>query len=625
MGSICGIYNFDEKKIVDKKILKKMSDKLKHRGADKEGYYLNGNIGFGYKQFMIGYESREQSISNENETIWIVLDGEIYNYVELREFLIKKGHKFSTKSDEEVIIHLYEDYEGDCLEFLRGMFVIAIWDERKKRLFIATDKIGQKTLYYINKDGKFVFASEIKSLLEFPEYEKEINFEGINYLFAYEWWIPWPYTSFKNIYKMLPATYFMIEGNKLTEKKYWTPDFINKTKKKEKEIVDELYNLIDESVKIRLRNNIPVGALLSGGVDSSGIVAFMSNYLSHIKTFTIGFQNKEKLNQEFLRAREISEMFRTEHYEVLLTDEDLIENIPQLVINHDEPYVCITGLYTYFLTKFIKEKGISLTLSGNGPDEIFWGYSSGVDLKIKSIVNGIAKYVPDEILNIFPKFLFPKNIQIRIENLKKPFSIKLSEGINKKFEENTFGLFKENFPKINKNYGELAKEYFSEAEGKTDLITAYSYTALMLTYAFGLTIQPNLDGMANTVEIKSPFLDQKIIEFAFSLPLEFKVKGFTPKGCKYIFKKTMEKKLPKNLLYTKKLAFGTDIKWEKLIIEKFGEKIKEEVLNGWWVKNNFFSREYIEMLFSKMPETKTSLQILRLYTLELWYRIYFKK
>jgi len=626
MCGICGIFIFNEKKKVEKSILEKMTKKLRHRGPDGEGYFLKGNIGLGHTRLIIiDPETGDQPISNENNFIWIVFDGEIYNYIELREFLIKKGHIFKTKSDAEIIIHLYEEYGENCLECLRGMFAFAIWDEKRKRLFVARDRIGEKPIYYYHKNGKFVFASEIKALLEFPEYRKEINFEGINYLFAYDWWIPWPYTSFKDIYKMEPAIYFIIEDGKLREKKYWMPDFKNKIKKKEKEVIEEFYELIDESVKLRLRSNVPLGALLSGGVDSSSVVAIMKDYISKIKTFSLGFEEKGRVDSEFLRARKIAKKLGTEHYEILFTPEDLVKNISQLIVNHDEPYVCITGLYTWFLTKFIKEKGVKVVLSGNGPDEVFWGYPSGVDLKIKNIINKWSKLLPGNLYGKFSK-LFPEESSVRkkIKNLGVNFSDKLEEGTNENFLLNTEGLFTKNWPEISSNYGGLAKKYFDEVSD-TNLLDAYSYMAYMLTYAYGLTLQADLNGMANAVEIRSPFLDQKIIEFAAKLSPDLKVKGFTPKGCKYILKKTMEKKLPKSLLYAKKFTFGTGINWEKWIVEKYGERIKEEILNGWWLRNNFFSKEYIEKIFTEKQKTGTSLQILRLYTLELWYKSYFEK
>jgi len=626
MCGICGIYMFDEEKKVERSILEKMTKKLRHRGPEGEGYFIKRNIGLGHTRLIIiDPETGKQPMSNENNFIWIVFDGEIYNYIELREFLIKKGHIFKTKSDAEIIIHLYEEYGENCLEYLRGMFAFALWDEKRKRLFIARDRIGKKPIYYYNKNGKFVFASEIKAILEFPEYRKEINFEGINYLFAYDWWIPWSYTAFKDIYKMEPAAYFIIENGKLTEEKYWIPDFKNKIKKREKEIIEEFYGLINESVRLRLRSDVLLGALLSGGVDSSSIVAIMKDYVSKVITFSIGFEEKGKVDPEFLRARKIAKEFGTEHYEILFTPQDLVKNISQLIINHDEPYVCITGLYTWFLTKFIKEKGVKVVLSGNGPDEVFWGYPSGVNLKIRSIINKWSKLLPG---NFYEKIsrLFPKrsNLKEKIRNLGVSFSYKLEKGIDENFLLNTEGLFTTNWPEVSSNYGSLAKKYFDEVEN-IDLLDAYSYMAYMLTYAYGLTLQADLDGMANGVEIRSPFLDQKIIEFAAKLSPDLKVKGFTPKGCKYILKKTMEKKLPKHLLYAEKLTFGTGITWEKWIVEKYGKRIKEEILNGWWVKNKFFSKEYIEKIFTERPETRTSLQILRLYTLNLWYKFYFEE
>jgi len=621
MCGICGIYDYNEERPVDKDILAKMNRRLVHRGPESEGYYIKENIGLAHRRLkIIDVETGNQPMSNENGSIWIVFNGMIYNYIELRENLEKKGHRFKTKSDTEVIIHLYEEHGEECLRYLRGMFAFAIWDEKSEKLFLAKDRVGKKPLVYMELNGKFIFASEIKALLEFPKYRIDIDWFGVSLFFAYEYWIPWPYSIFKGIKKLEPATYLIVyKDGRVKKKRYWFPNFLAKSSRKEEDLIEEFYHLIDESVKLRLRSDVPLGALLSGGVDSSSVIAITKEYIPEVSTFSLGFGDGGKVDEEFIRAKEISSKFKTNHHEVIFTSEHL-RYLPIMIFNHDEPFANITSLYIWFLTKFIKESGTTVVLSGNGPDEVFLGYSSGYQLKIQDIIYKAIQIFPKEIFSILPNGSLKEKILRRY----LPYSKMLSSGIEKRFNDNISGLFNSEIRQFQyEGVGNLLEKIYLESRAD-NLLDGYSYLALMLTYAHGLTAHTDASAMANAIEIRSPFLDHKIIEFAASLPINMKVKGFSEKGCKYIVKKTMERKVPKEILYAKKFGFGYNISWPALLLRKYGAQTKQFLLEGEWIKNRLLRKDYVERLFacSNRELAKNGMQVLRLLTLEIWFRIY---
>jgi len=621
MCGICGIYNYINESATDRDTIVRMNRKLIHRGPESEGYYIKRNVGLAHRRLkIIDVEMGAQPMSNEDGSIWIVFNGMIYNYIELKEDLERKGHRFKTRSDTEVIVHLYEDYGEQCLKYLRGMFAFAIWDERGEKLFLSRDRIGKKPLVYMDLDGRFVFASEIKALLEFPEYKIDIDWFGVGLFFAYDYWIPWPHTIFKGIKKLEPGTFLVVhKDGRIEKERYWFPNFQKKTRKSEEELIEEFYNLLDESVKLRLRSDVPFGALLSGGVDSSGIVAIMNDHLRRISTFSLGFGGAGGIDEEFIRAKKISGRFNTDHHEVVFTSDDL-KYLPRMILNHDEPFANITSLYIWFLTKFIKESGTTVVLSGNGPDEVFLGYSSGYQLKIRDIIHRTIQIIPQEIFSILPE----GGLRERILGSYLPYHKMLSSGVEKNVKRNVLGLFDQE--KIQIRYEairNLLEEIYLESKAE-NFLDGYSYLALMLTYAHGLTVNTDASAMANAVEIRSPFLDHKIIEFAASLPTNMRVRGLSEKGCKYIVKKVMERKVPRELLYIKKFGFGYNISWPSLLLRKYGMETKNFLVGGEWIRNGLFRKEYVENLFAggDYDRDRRGMQVLRLLALEIWYRIY---
>ena len=373
MCGITGIYVFDEKHEVPKALIEDMTNTMFHRGPDEFGFYVNENLALGHRRLsIIDLKAGRQPMSDKNGYIWIVFNGEIYNFRELRKDLEGKGYTFKTKSDTEVIIYSYEEYGLDCLKEFNGMFAFAIYDKRKKRLFLARDRLGIKPLYYTITDKEIIFASEIKAILKHPNVKKKVNLYGISSYLSYRY-VLGKETLFDGIYTLQPGYFLLCEDGKIKEKQYWElPIIPQKEDKGEEYYVRKLRELLTKSVKMRMISDVPLGAYLSGGLDSSIIVALMSDIKNEpIKTFSIGFE-EEGFN-EFEYARLMVERCKTNHKEILLNAEKYIELMPKLIRYKDAPLSVANEVPLYEMSKELK-KDITVVLSGEGADELFGGY-----------------------------------------------------------------------------------------------------------------------------------------------------------------------------------------------------------------------------------------------------------
>ena len=361
MCGIYGILNF-EGEPVSKEVLRRMGEVLRHRGPDDEGSYINAKrkmqnvkcrVGLGHRRLsIIDLDRGHQPMSNEDETVWIVFNGEIYNFRDLRPDLEAKGHRFSTRSDTEVIIHLYEEYGTDCLKFLRGMFALAVWDEKRGRLFLARDRVGQKPLSYTEHKGQFVFASELKAILQVPEIPREVNLSAMHHYLSYQY-VPAPLTMFKGIKKLPPAHFLVWERGRVRIERYWKLSCRAGTVKSEDDYQEGIRALFEEAVKLRLVSDVPLGAFLSGGVDSTAVVGMMSRLSNRpVKTFSIGFE--EKAYNELKFARMAAERFETEHHEFIVKPEAL-KILPKLIWHYNEPFADSSAIPTYYVAEKTRE------------------------------------------------------------------------------------------------------------------------------------------------------------------------------------------------------------------------------------------------------------------------------
>ena len=372
MCGIVGRLNFNPQP-VSIHLIRAMCDAITHRGPDDWGAYLRGPVGLGSRRLsIIDLEGGHQPISNEDQTIWIVFNGEIYNFLELRSQLLKKGHIFRTRTDTEVIVHLYEEHGVDCLQRLNGMFAFALWDEPRQRLFLARDRLGEKPLVYALRGSSLTFASEIQAVLQDWAVPRELDLQALDLYLTYLY-IPSPWTIFTAIRKLPPAHYLVCESGRVEIVRYWEVDFSHKTPLKEAEAIEMLLELLRDSVRQRLISDVPLGAFLSGGIDSSTIVALMSQTVGEpVRTFSVGFEGNELRHNELPYARQIADRFGTRHQELWVSPK-VTETLSMLVSHYGEPFADGSAIPTYYICQAAGQH-VKVVLTGDGGDEVFGGY-----------------------------------------------------------------------------------------------------------------------------------------------------------------------------------------------------------------------------------------------------------
>ncbi|MFH1541426.1 MAG: asparagine synthase (glutamine-hydrolyzing), partial [Elusimicrobiota bacterium] len=605
MCGIVGIYNFANDRQVEKNILQKMCDVIKHRGPDSEGYYisksetqnLKSKMGFGIRRLaIIDLETGNQPIYNEDSTIWVVLNGEIYNFLELRKDL-EKRHKFYTKTDTEVIVHLYEEYGENCVQYLRGMFAFAVWDEKNKKLFIAKDRIGKKPLYYYCKNGTFVFASEIKSILEYLQKTPEIDLESIDLFLTYQY-IPSPKTIFENIKSLLPAHTLACDKNgNIKIEKYWDLDFTKKTDLSFDCACTETEKLLKEATKLRMISDVSLGAFLSGGVDSSIVVGLMSQLSPQpIKTFSIGFE--EASFSELKYAKIVAKHFNTDHHEFIVKS-NFIEILPKLVWHYGQPFADSSALPSYFVANETK-KHVTVALNGDGGDETFGGY-----LRYKAMKGSLYFSWPFQILGKknteklsslipFRDKKYFRYLRRLVSALSEPPELRNIQWHCFFTNEAKQKLYSDNMKKnLHQNTYNYMKEIFENASAG-NIMDRVFYTDLKAYLPECLLVKMDIASMANSLEARSPFLDHKVLEFSASLPSAWKLHGLTTK---YILKKTFKNFLPKEILHRGKMGFGIPVgKWFK---NDWKNYFREIVLSEKAVNRGYFKKESLEQLFTE--------------------------
>ena len=554
MCGIAGKLYFDPSKVVEKSILKEMTDSIIHRGPDDEGHLIIDNIGMGFRRLsIIDLNLGKQPLSNYGKTLWITFNGEIYNYKELRKDLEKKKYKFRTNSDTEVIVNLYEEYGYNCLKYLRGMFAFVIWDDKNKKLFGARDRVGIKPFYYYHNSDQFIWGSEIKAIKAGNNLITQIDNKSLDQYLNYGHTLR-SCSIYNNIKKLLPGHYFFIEPLKSKEikiKKYWDIK-INKGSKSFEEYREELLYELKESVKMRMISDVPLGAFLSGGVDSSSVVSLMCELSSKpIKTFSIGFK-EEKFN-ELKYAKILSNKYKTDHHEFII-EPDSIDNLSKIVNMFGEPLADSSIIPTYFLSKYTKEH-VTVSLSGDGGDELFAGYSSynnmqklnNRPLNFEFFNKAISKFnslVPDYIE--LKKWLYYFSINSN--------NIGAYLGIFKEYERCNLYNFKQ------KN---ILNEYISENDKvkllsgiDADFISKMQILDIKTYLVDDILTKVDIASMSNSLEVRVPILDHKLIELALNIPSEMKINN---KNQKIIFKDAVKSLLPPQIISHKKQGFNMPI------------------------------------------------------------------
>jgi asparagine synthase (glutamine-hydrolysing) len=602
---MCGIngiaFSSRSQRQINESLLRRMRDVVFHRGPDDGGMFVDEQIGLGHRRLSIVDVSRgHQPMFNEDGSLVITYNGEIYNHADFRGELEAQGHTFETHCDTETILHLYEEYGAKCVEKLRGMFAFAIWNRREKTLFIARDRLGVKPLYYVSDDaGNLFFASEIKSLLEAKAVEPELNFAALPDQLANHG-TSFDETLFKNVKRLLPGHFLIWQDGRLKIEKYWDVSFEPKTEaKSDADYIDEWRAAFRKSVELRLMADVPLGMFLSGGIDSSAIAAMMSEMVSEpIKTFSVGFKEREA--NEFAYARMVAEAFKTEHHEITITPEQYFAELPNLVWHEDEPIGFTASVPLYFVSK-LAQKHVKVVLTGEGSDEILGGY--GRYQKTLALLKYGEKYE-----QFAPRFL-REIVKSGVSNLPNSLNYKLkrtflahSADIENLYFDN-FAVFpkamQENlFSAETKARIEEKNPYFhlhnllaqSDAENLLDKLL-YADTK---TYLHELLMKQDQMSMAASIESRVPFLDHKLVEFTAQMPERMKIRG---RDTKWILREAMKGILPAEILRREKMGFPVPIgNWFR---REFRNVVDEYVLSERSLSRNIFNSNYVREIVAR--------------------------
>lgn len=628
MCGICGIYNYSNKAPVEGAVLKRMNDALYARGPDDEGYFIEGHIGLANKRLsIIDVEGGRQPIFNEDGKICIVYNGEIYNHLELRKGLEEKGHFFKTRTDTEVIVHLYEEYNDECVKLLEGMFAFAIWDSKENRLLLARDRFGIKPLAYADIDGKLIFASETKAIVQNNSVSRDIDFEAVHYYLTYLS-VPSPLSIYKGIKKLPPACILICQDGKVIEKRYWA--IVPKKLKFDtlEEYSDEFYRLLKHSVKTQLMSDVPLGAFLSGGLDSSSVVGLMSLVSSQpVKTFSIGFREAEF--DELKYARFIAKRFNTEHYELIMTPKDL-GRIGDLIWNLDEPHADSSALASYLVSK-LAAPHVKVALTGVGGDELFAGYHAYIADKLSAYYSIVPKaltqkMIPNLISCIGANAQRPSKTRRALRFLKSAY-LPLKKRHTRWMtllgfdDDEKDELYSDFFKNETKGLDAFVatNEYFNMAEAiGLDYLNAAMFVDLNTYLNNDVLQQVDRMTMANSLEARVPFLDHKLVEFAFAIPSNLKLKGLT---LKFLIRKSMKGLLTEEITKREKHGFGVPIReWFKsdFIRGSINEFLSESSIK----RRGFLKVEYVKQLINEhtMGRADNSHKLWLIMVLEIWCR-----
>ena len=605
MCGICGILLRDRAK-VETQVLQKMNTAITHRGPDGEGYYQRPGIGLAMRRLaIIDLVSGDQPITNEDETVWVIFNGEIYNFPALRADLEKRGHTFRTHSDTECIVHLYEEYRDDCVKHLSGMFAFALWDEKNQRLLLARDRLGKKPIYYTEQAGGLFFSSELPSLLLALQgygIPARISRRVMDAYLSLQY-IPEPYTPFEHVFK-LPAAHRMIyDGFDFRLERYWDLEYLPKWRGNEDELAEELRGRVRAAVEMRLISDVPLGAHLSGGIDSSIVVACMAQASTQpVKTFSVGFQ--EQAFSEVAYAREVAQRYSTDHHEFTLTHEHLPETMQTLVAHLGEPLADPSIIPLYHLARLTRQS-VTVALNGDGGDEAFGGYSrywlDPIANQYLRLPSWITRGVVPGLASLLPERADRPAGDSLVNGLKR---LEQLPGIDRRASILRWGsyfspaaknsLWRENLPSTTLILDAEAYlvQHFDEAHADSYLDRTL-YTDITTYLPGALLVKADRMTMANSLEARSPFLDHELMEWAARLPESMKVRQFRGK---YLLRKAFHEALPESIQRRGKQGFGIPVgMWLR---EGLGDWSRQVLLDR-RMTATWFNRHTIETLLDE--------------------------
>jgi asparagine synthase (glutamine-hydrolysing) len=623
---VCGIVGIVNNGLrqVERRTIEAMNCAIEHRGPDEDGFYLKDNVALAMRRLsIIDLSGGQQPIHNTDKTKWIVYNGEIYNYRELRAGLEERGRQLYTSSDTEAVLQLYDEEGADCLRHLRGMFAFAIWDETERSLFVARDRVGKKPLLYSHQpNGDLIFGSEFQALLKHPAISREIDYDALDDYMSYLC-VPAPKTAFKQIRKLEPGHWLRWKAGEIETRRYWLPDFSKKIKISEEEAIEETTRILRESTRLRMISEVPLGAFLSGGVDSSTIVALMARESSQpVKTFSIGFEEQDY--SELKYARRVAEHVGAEYNEFIVKP-NALEILPTLVEHYGEPYADSSAIPTYYVSRETR-KHVTVALNGDGGDESFAGYERYAAMLIAERYRRIPAFIRKSLVEA-PMSLIPTSEikRSRIRDAKRflraaalPRTSRYLRWMSTFDQEAKASIYADEFRSnlSGRESSTVLDSWFSRANG-SGILDAAMFTDQMTYLPNDLLVKVDIASMANSLEARSPFLDHHVIEFAASLPENLKMRRFETKS---LLKKVAARLVPREVIYRRKMGFGVPIgKWFRGEMKDF---VRDTLLSPTALGRGVVRPGVIEQHVNQhiSGERDHSFQIWTLLMLELWFQ-----
>jgi len=625
MCGICGIFLLDRQRRVDADILASMNGRIAHRGPDDEGFHVEDNIGLAMRRLsIIDIKSGHQPLSNENEDVWIVYNGEIYNHEELRAQLEARGHRYRTRSDTETIVHLYEEYGRDCVKHLRGMFAFAIWDRRRRVLFCARDHLGIKPFYYRWDGATFLFGSEIKTILEFPGVTAQFNPGTLSEYLAFGY-ITGPSTMYEGINKLMPGhTLELDEGGRLKIEQYWDLTVAPDSEVRPRSYYVQTYrDLLEQAVSSHLMSDVPLGMFLSGGLDSSVVAALATKIRGNrIQTFAVGYGEEEF--SELGYAREVAQHIGSEHHEVRLGREDFFASLPRLIWHEDEPIVWPSSVSLYFVARLARER-VTVVLTGEGSDETLAGYTRYAWTLLNSRIDeAYRRFTPALLRDLVRRGAHSVPLTAVLHRkLDHTFLMRDGASWPSFYFDNFYSAF---------SAAEQSQFLTSEAlamaggayagsmqpweQSSGDLLHRLLYTDIK-SYLIELLMKQDQMSMAASIESRVPFLDHDLVEFTARIPARYQVHGMAGK---FILKEAVEDLLPTSIIYRKKMGFPTP--WAYWLAGPQLDRLEQMLLEPRATGRRLFKSEAIRQLFAehRAKHRDQGNKIWRLLNLETWFR-----
>ena len=603
MCGICGIIRKGD----NKDIIKKMNDRIMHRGPDGEGYYIDGDVAFGHRRLsIIDLSTGDQPIYNEDNSVVTVYNGEIYNYVELRCELESLGHEFKTKSDTEVLVHGYEEWHTDLPKHLRGMFAFAIYDKNRNEIFLARDNFGIKPLYYANMNDSFMFASEIKSFLDVPDFKKEFNEDILETYLEFSF-VPTNETFFKGVYRLDAGCSLLYKDEDIKINKYFKLDFKEDTMSFT-DAVKNISDVMEDSVKRHLIADVEVGSFLSSGIDSSYIVSLAKPD----KTYTVGYENKKY--DEINYAKDLANKFGIKNESKIIKKDEYLDAIPKIMYHLDEPTSDPAAISLYFVAK-LASRDLKVVLSGEGADEFFGGYNyyrEEVDYKFYNKIPYGIRHVIGKVAGLFPEVRGFNFLVRRGEKLENSYI-----GVNRNFSEKMARKV------LRKNYElkaiDVTKDVYNEFKdySNIDKMQAIDINFWLMK---DILLKADRMTMASSIEGRVPFIDKEVFSVASKLPFDYKV---TKENTKVALREAARKVIPTDAYKKKKLGFPVPIR-EWIKDGEFKEDIEKTINSD--VANKYFNVKFLNKLFNEHLSGKKDnyRKIWTVYTFIKWYQVFFE-